>query len=117
MTDVARMATVGAEVTLPKHSPLTSPLEHVGHYIKTEILEAHGLTQAQLADRIGVHRITVTKLINGRGACTPEMSVRLERLAGTPAAVWMARQAVVDLAAARDQLGDALNEIVPLPRK
>lgn len=48
-----------------------------GEILKEEFLEPYNMTQAQLADAIGVHRRRVNEIINHRRAITPDTALRL----------------------------------------
>ena len=61
------------------------------------IVEEWGLSQTETARRLGVSRVTVNELFNGRRSLTPDMAQRLGRFFGDGAAVWMRIQATVDL--------------------
>jgi antitoxin HigA-1 len=86
-----------------------------GRFIQHDILEEHGLTQEQLAQRLRVSRLTVNELVKGRRAVTAIMALRLERLTGQSAGYWLALQKAVDLWEARkSQESHVLEEIEPL---
>ncbi len=70
---------------------------HPGEVLKELWLEPMGITITGAADLLGVARKTVSKIINGRGAVTPEMALRLEIVFGTSAQTWMNMQAAYDL--------------------
>ena len=70
---------------------------HPGEVLKELWLEPLGLTLTQAAVRLGVTRKTVSKIINGHGAITPEMALRLEIVFGTSAQAWMNMQTAYDL--------------------
>lgn len=70
---------------------------HPGEVLKELWLEPLGLTLTQAAARLGVTRKTVSKIINGHGAITPEMALRLEIVFGTSAQAWMNMQTAYDL--------------------
>lgn len=67
-------------------------------------LEAAGWTVNEFADRLGVSRNTVSRLLNGRCGITPSVALALERIGWSEAAFWMRRQAHYDLAQARREL-------------
>jgi addiction module HigA family antidote len=54
-----------------------------------ETLEALGMTQSDLADRVGLSRKTINQIIQGIAPITAETAVRLETALGTPAAFWL----------------------------
>ncbi|MBC6445541.1 MAG: HigA family addiction module antidote protein [Alphaproteobacteria bacterium GM202ARS2] len=82
-----------------------------------DVLRRRGvsLTQDELADRLGVSRGTVNRLLRQRQELSAEMAIRLERLTGIGADSWIAMQNSRDLFLARRELGDAVSEIEPLP--
>ena len=52
---------------------------HPGDFIRTEILDALGLTVARAADILGVRRATLSDLVNGNASLSPEMALRIEK--------------------------------------
>lgn len=54
-----------------------------------ETLEALGMTQIDLADRVGLSRKTVNQIIQGVAPITAETALKLETALGTPAAFWL----------------------------
>jgi addiction module HigA family antidote len=57
-----------------------------------EVLEEHGITQAELAERTGRPRKTINEIVKGKAAITPETALQLERVLGVPASFWNARE-------------------------
>jgi len=57
-----------------------------------ENIKALGLTQADLAARMGRPLKTVNEIIRGKTALTPETALQLEHVLGIPASFWMARE-------------------------
>jgi len=51
---------------------------HPGEILRELIIEPLELTVTDVAEHLNVSRKTLSKVINGRGAITPEMSVRKE---------------------------------------
>jgi addiction module HigA family antidote len=60
-------------------------------------LDSLKISNAQLADCIGVSRKTISKIVNGRGAVTPEMALRLSRAFNTSPELWLNMQVSYDL--------------------
>lgn len=52
---------------------------HPGDFIRTEILEAMGLSVARAAEILGVRRATLSDLIHGKSSLSPEMALRIEK--------------------------------------
>lgn len=70
---------------------------HPGEVLNECWLEPMGITVTEAAQLLGVARKTVSKIINKRGALTPEMALRLEIVFGTSAQAWMNMQTAYDL--------------------
>ena len=54
-----------------------------------ETIEAIGLTQAELAMRMGRPPQAINEIIRGKKAITSETAIELDRVLGTPAHVWI----------------------------
>lgn len=71
---------------------------HPGELLKNEILDYLDLTIVDAARHLGITRKTLSKIIHGRGAITPEMAVRLELAFKKPTAEhWLRMQNAYDL--------------------
>lgn len=58
-----------------------------------DLLEENGWSQAEFAGRVGYTTKHVNQLINGKASITDETAVRLERVLGSSAQFWLAREA------------------------
>jgi addiction module HigA family antidote len=56
--------------------------------VLSEYLEDAGMTQAELADRMGLAKKTINEIIKGKSPITPETALKLERTLGRPAQFW-----------------------------
>jgi len=78
---------------------------HPGLLLRDDILPALELTVTEAAEQLGVSRPTLSRVLNGRAAISPEMALRLEGWLGVEhggrADVWIAQQAAYDLWQAR----------------
>ncbi|NKB82819.1 MAG: HigA family addiction module antidote protein [Nitrospirales bacterium] len=70
---------------------------HPGKIAKHAI-EATGLNLTESAERLGVDRTTLSRLINEKADLSPEMSVRLSKAFGSTTEHWMRMQFAYDLA-------------------
>src|SRR5437016_14097592 len=52
---------------------------HPGAFIREEILSELGLTVAHTAEILKVRRATLSDLLNGKAALSPEMALRIEK--------------------------------------
>ncbi len=57
-----------------------------------EHIEYIGMSQAELADRMGRPKKTINEIIRGKAQITPETSLQLERVVGIPADFWMKKE-------------------------
>jgi addiction module HigA family antidote len=55
---------------------------HPGDLIRTEVIEALGLTVSKAAEILQVRRATLSDLLHGKAALTPEMALRIEKAFG-----------------------------------
>lgn len=74
---------------------------HPGDTLRADILPALGLSVTEAAAQLGVARPSLSRVLNGRAAISPEMALRLEKWLGIEnggrADLWMAEQAAYDL--------------------
>lgn len=57
-----------------------------------DTLDALGMSQTELAQRIGKHKKTVNAIVKGKQEITPETALQLEKALGVPAGFWNNRQ-------------------------
>lgn len=78
---------------------------HPGETLKEDVLPALGLSITEVAQQLGVARPSLSKVLNGHAAISPEMALRIEKWLGVEhggsADLWLAEQAVYDLWQAR----------------
>jgi addiction module HigA family antidote len=73
---------------------------HPGLIIKHDCLEPLGLSVTAAAKVLGVTRPTISKLVNGHAAVSPEMAIRLSKAFGSTPEFWLKLQLNYDLAQA-----------------
>ncbi len=73
---------------------------HPGEIVRDNI-EAEGWTVTEGAVRLGVSRITLSRLLNGRAGISAAMALALERLGWGTADHWVRMQGSYDLARER----------------
>jgi addiction module HigA family antidote len=79
---------------------------HAGEWLKTEIVQAHGIAINTLAEKFGVSRQAISAVLNGRAALTADMAVRFEHAFGIKADTLMRMQTRYELAKAREHEAD-----------
>ena len=52
---------------------------HPGEFVRIETIDALHLTSSATAEILGVRRATLSALLNGKAALSPEMALRLEK--------------------------------------
>ncbi len=79
---------------------------HPGGFIRTEIVEALGLSVTRAAQALGVTRPALSALLNERAALSPEMALRIEKAFGVSMDTLMRMQNSYDIAEARRREGE-----------
>ena len=74
---------------------------HPGCSIRENCLDPLGLNVTEAAKVLGVARHTLSRVLNGHAAISPEMAIRLEKAGWSNAEFWLRRQTSYDLAQAR----------------
>lgn len=78
---------------------------HPGRSIKDACLDPLNLSVTEGAERLGVARHTLSRVINGHAGVSPEMAIRLEKMGWSTARAWLAMQTAYDLAQAQKMAG------------
>jgi antitoxin HigA-1 len=74
---------------------------HPGAWLRTEIIEAHGLSVTDASNHLGVTRQALTNLLTGKAGLSAEMAIRFEKVFETRAEVLLRMQMNYELAQAR----------------
>ena len=75
---------------------------HPGEILTDTVLRKDGgLTVSELAERLGVSRVALSRVVNGRAAVSAELAIRLSAALGTSAESWLSLQLSYDLARAQ----------------
>lgn len=95
----------------PRKRAPTTP----GEILLEEFLEPLGISQSELARRIGVSFPRVNEIVHGKRQVTTETALRLAKLFGTSATFWLNLQTACDLWAAEhsEEEQRALSAIEP----
>ena len=83
---------------------------HPGDLIKTEIIEALGLNVSKAAELLKVRRATLSDLLHGKAALTPEMALRIEKAFGPDMDHLLRMQLAYDVARTRQHSSDIVIE-------
>ena len=70
---------------------------HPGAILREDVMPEIGITQAALANHLGVSRLSVSELLHEKRGLTAEMAVRLSEVVGGTAESWLRMQEALDL--------------------
>ena len=97
--------------------PMKKPA-HPGTIIK-HVIETSGLEVTEAAERLGVTRQTLSRVINERTAVSPEMAIRVSKAFGSTPEHWLKMQIAYDLAQMQKKASSIkvkrFPEVDPLP--
>lgn len=75
-------------------------LAHPGELLRETVLEPLELPVTEAAERLGMSRVALSRVLNGKAAISPDLAIRLERAGVSTARFWLTAQANFDLARA-----------------
>jgi addiction module HigA family antidote len=70
---------------------------HPGEVLKDTVIDAGGITVTEFARRLGVSRVALSRVLNGRAAVSADMALALAAALGGSAESWLTMQASYDL--------------------
>lgn len=79
---------------------------HPGDFVRTEIIDELRLSVTKAAEILGVRRATLSALLNGKAALSPEMALRLEKAFDVSMDMLLRMQAWYDAAHMRAREGE-----------
>jgi addiction module HigA family antidote len=74
---------------------------HPGEVLRDGVFDGANITVTEFAERIGMSRVALSRVLHGAAAVSPDLALRLEGALGTSAESWLAMQADYDLWQAR----------------
>lgn len=84
-----------------------------------DVLPVLGLSVTEAAQQLGVSRVALSRVINGRAAISPEMALRLEAWLGVEnggrADAWIAEQRAYDMWQAEQRIKELPLHVQPAP--
>ena len=92
---------------------------HPGLTLRDDVLPALGLNVTQAAQQLGVSRVALSRVLNGRAAISPEMALRIEAWLGVArggeARLWLAEQSAYDVWQAAQRFEATPMQVQPAP--
>ena len=93
---------------------------HPGLTLRDDVLPALGLSVTEAAQQLDVNRVTLSRVLNGRAAISPEMALRIEAWLGVErggeARLWLAEQNAYDMWQAEERFKVAPMRVQPAPK-
>jgi antitoxin HigA-1 len=72
-----------------------------GEVLKDEVIAPLGLSVTDAASRLGISRVALSRVLNGKAEISPDLAVRLEKASIGSARSWLVMQPNYDLWQAR----------------
>ena len=98
-------------------TPERLPNVHPGKILRTEVLEARGISQTLLADATGLPVSRINDLVKERRGITVDSAIRLARALGTSPQLWLGLQIDYEMEEAMRSKGPEYTRIKALPVK
>jgi addiction module HigA family antidote len=89
---------------------------HPGLVLKDGVFDEAQVTVTAAAAALGITRVSLSRVLNGKAGVSAEMAVRLGKWLGTGPEVWINLQAQYDLWNAEQLLGRTVRKIPTLAR-
>ena len=87
---------------------------HPGEVLRDGVFTDTGLTVTDFAERLGITRVSLSRVLNGKAGISADMAVRLAAALGGKAESWLHLQASYDLWQAKKKLKQQVAKISPL---
>ena len=84
---------------------------HPGELLREDVLPALGRPKTEIARLLGISRQTLYDILNEKQPITAQMALRIGKMCGNGADIWLNLQRTYDLRMAEAEIGDALDAI------
>ena len=92
---------------------------HPGLTLRDDVLPALGLKVTQAAQQLGVSRVALSRVLNGRAAISPAMALRIEAWLGMKrggeARLWLVEQSAYGVWQAQERFKAEPMRVLPAP--
>lgn len=86
---------------------------HPGELLREDVLLPLGIEVTDAAQRLGMSRTTLSRIINGHAGISPDLAIRLERAGISTARFWMNLQSNYELAQVQQRKQPAVQRLLP----
>ena len=76
---------------------------HPGELLREDVLAPLGIEVTDAAQRLGISRTTLSRVLNGHAGISPDLAVRLEKAGVSTARFWMNLQVNYELSKAQQR--------------
>lgn len=90
---------------------------HPGELLRDDVIAELGLSVTETAQRLGMSRVALSRVLNARAAISPDLALRLEMAGVSTARAWLAMQANYDLAQAKQHTQPPIRALQSTPAK
>ena len=94
--------------------PLKRPPIHPGEVLREDVLPALGLSVSETAQRLGISRQQLHRVLACTHPITTEMALRIGKFAGNGPGLWLRMQQAYDLWYAEQRMKAELSKIEPV---
>lgn len=84
---------------------------HPGELLREDVINSLGLAVTDAAERLGMSRIALSRVLNGRAGISPDLAIRLERAGVSTARFWLTLQANYELSQALERAQPAVRQL------
>jgi addiction module HigA family antidote len=99
-------------ITKGGHTMMMNP-PHPGELLREDVVLELGLSVTETAARLGMSRVALSRVLNGRAAISLVLALRLEMAGVSTARAWLAMQVNHDLAQAKRHVQPPIRALQP----
>ena len=81
---------------------------HPGELLREDVIRPLGLSVSYVAQCLGMSRVAISRVLNGKAAISPDLAIRLEAAGISTAEAWLSMQMNYDLWKARQATQPAI---------
>lgn len=90
------------------------PPIHPGEILREDVLPETGLTKKAFAERLGMSRLALHNVLEGKSAVSTILALKLARFLGTSPQVWLNLQQSYDIALTSKQRSEEIERVSAL---